>query len=527
MKNKKCIILSRVSTLQQDLVQQTEQLFEDAVHYGYDRKNVILIEDKESAIKLEESERNGLNKMKEYIESDSSIDCVFIWEITRVSRKLQMLYSIRDYLQEHHVQLICHTPQFTLFNDDWTISQTSNMVFAMFAVIAESEMQVKKQRMMRGKLKKISEGKYVGGFICFGYKTDNNKDKNIVVDEQTSQVVKKVFNMYTEQNLSIRQIAEELIQTGEIWHDSVINANSFISLMLKNPAYIGHSTKEKNRGHIKYGLVYPAIITEEQFNKAKEIANKKNRNLNKTEYYTDNIYYSKGLLYIKHGETVSKMSAIKSVLLYRFLDQETRKGYSMNINLMDSIVWYLAKQNRMKYSSMTVSELKKELNDEKKTLMKKILTSERQISEMNSQIEIIETRIIKGRLSQEKGDAMEDELIRKIKTLQSEQDKWKYKVNQIQEQLNQANVNTYKKDLNNVTDEQERKAIINEEIKKVVIMSQAWTNHNLTTYNIQVQFRNRTENYIVRSSNHVKGLYDCNDNLIEDFEYIVRFTRKR
>ena len=53
----KTIILSRVSTLQQDLKKQTDELIDIAVKDGYKRNQVIVIDNKESAIKNDEEHR--------------------------------------------------------------------------------------------------------------------------------------------------------------------------------------------------------------------------------------------------------------------------------------------------------------------------------------------------------------------------------------------------------------------------------------------------------------------------------------
>ena len=74
----KAIVLSRVSTQYQDLSQQTNEVLREVYKDGYKEKNIVIIEDVESAIKLSEEERHGLNKMKDYINRDSSIKCVYI-----------------------------------------------------------------------------------------------------------------------------------------------------------------------------------------------------------------------------------------------------------------------------------------------------------------------------------------------------------------------------------------------------------------------------------------------------------------
>ena len=65
----KALLLVRVSTGHQDLASQTQRVKEEALRDGYKEKDIIIIEDVESAVKLSEEERNGLNRLKQYIEN--------------------------------------------------------------------------------------------------------------------------------------------------------------------------------------------------------------------------------------------------------------------------------------------------------------------------------------------------------------------------------------------------------------------------------------------------------------------------
>lgn len=154
----KCIILSRVSSNQQDLVQQTNELLKEVHKDGYSDNDIIIIEDKESGIKLSEEERHGLNLMKEYINKDESIKTVYVYELSRLSRRQLVLFSIRDFLAERGIQLICLKPYFRLLENDGTMSQTGLFVFSIFATVSESEMMLKKERMMRGRRHNLSQG---------------------------------------------------------------------------------------------------------------------------------------------------------------------------------------------------------------------------------------------------------------------------------------------------------------------------------------------------------------------------------
>ena len=57
---KYCICFCRVSTQQQDLIQQTNSIISEADRMGYDKDHQIIIEYKESGIQLSSNERAGI-----------------------------------------------------------------------------------------------------------------------------------------------------------------------------------------------------------------------------------------------------------------------------------------------------------------------------------------------------------------------------------------------------------------------------------------------------------------------------------
>ena len=87
---------------------------------GYAVDNLVIIEDKESAIKLTEEERNGLNEMKYIINNDKSINAVFIWEISRLGRTEIVLHSIKEWLINNKINLFIFDKQYQLLNEDGT-----------------------------------------------------------------------------------------------------------------------------------------------------------------------------------------------------------------------------------------------------------------------------------------------------------------------------------------------------------------------------------------------------------------------
>lgn len=135
----KCICLSRVSTGVQDLDQQTDQLLAAARSNGYSDEEIIKIEDIESGIKLSEEERYGLTKMKSIINSEQ-IDRVIVYEISRLGRRPDVLYAVRDFLIKNKVQLQILNPSFLMLKSDGTLDENSNILFYLFSGFAENEM---------------------------------------------------------------------------------------------------------------------------------------------------------------------------------------------------------------------------------------------------------------------------------------------------------------------------------------------------------------------------------------------------
>ena len=82
-------------------------------------------------MKLDEFERAGLNKLKQYISEDKDIDCVYCYEVSRISRRTNVVYSIRDYLLSNKINLIVLNPYFKLLKDDGTMSETASFVFGL------------------------------------------------------------------------------------------------------------------------------------------------------------------------------------------------------------------------------------------------------------------------------------------------------------------------------------------------------------------------------------------------------------
>lgn len=324
----KAILLVRVSTERQNLDRQEQELYNLAVKDGYSDENIICIAEKESGIKLDETERNGLNRMKEAIENDDTINCVYVWEISRIARRKKILFSILEYLTKRQIQLIIKEPSIKLLNDDRSINEGSETIFTLFSQISESEMRNKQVRFKRGKERNALIGKYGGGIIKYGYTLDENK--NYIINEKEADVVRRIFNMYVYENKSHEKITKELNQLGLTKNKC---QKSFVTKTLNSPEYTGKS----NRCGLE--RTYPIIISEELYSQVrkKAVANKTNSDK------SQNTYFCKSLIKCKCGSKYVGSSTSLQYICYSRFHKDCKIGIDININLCDSIAWYHAK----------------------------------------------------------------------------------------------------------------------------------------------------------------------------------------
>lgn len=387
-----CILFSRVSTLVQDLTQQTNELISEAERLGYSKEQQILIEYKESAIKLSIDERKGIIALKESIEQNP-VDCVIVYEISRISRQTTMLYEIRDWLIQRNIQLICLKPYMRLL-EDGKMSQTANILFSLFASLSEGEMIVKKERMLRGKQHKIDNNQYIDSYILFGYKVGKNRE--IEIDYNEADVVRKIFMWYGE-GRSLIWIARELHQRGIVAHRWTTENSIICSIknIMRRKEYIG----EKHR------YIFPRIISDELFNVVQEKITK-----NKCKYRTHKEYLGQGLL--RDSETGFVMSPNAHV--YAWYRNGVSGKFTVSTRVIEKWLWELCEPRARQASK---ENNMKTFQHDTYVLNSKIHNIKMQRDMLNNKIAKINKRIVDGKLDEQLGDKMLEDVYQEINEL--------------------------------------------------------------------------------------------------------------
>lgn len=385
----KCILLVRVSTESQSYEEQEKELYDLAHFYGYKDKDISSIATKESAIKLDEEERFGLNRMKELLETDE-YDCVFAWEISRIARRKKILFSILEYLTTKGIQLIIKEPRIRLLKDDRTIDEGAETIFTLYAQLAESEMRNKIARFSRAKKEGFNKGKYMGGKITLGYKV--SEDGYWQIDEEGSKLVRLVFDMYISGEYSLTELGKELKSRGYFKNLSVTNVKAEMYGLLKNPIYRGIRTSNN---------IYPQIIDDDTWEKCR-----KKREENRTRSKAKTPHLLTPLIRCSCGASYS-VNLMDATYSCRVKHNAVEKGLlhspDINVNVIESLAWYVALQELHEDMICKRNDAKETYEEEIRIYNQKIAYSRGILeSTMQRRSDLDENYFVHGRFTKEK-----------------------------------------------------------------------------------------------------------------------------
>ena len=414
---KKAVLFVRVSTEKQTLESQIEALKRTAFIDGYSDSDLIVIAKKESGVKLKESEREGLNELKSVI-IENDVDCVYIFELSRLSRDPMTLYSVRDKIfKDNKVELKCLKPTFSLLEEPerTKFDAMGSLVFSIFGCFAEQEVVEKKERFHRGKAQKAIEGKYSGGTVPYGYEIDANKDNLLVINHDEADIIHTIFDLY-EAGYSLSRISQELRERGLKYQNYVNKKRSpekdfgiwFVHQILTAELLTGRKTKGATAS---FARSYPAIISEAQFDRCRKIAEDNNTSFGKVE----RIFLAKGL--IRCPECGANFRAYSSKIHYscpnalmssnvrRLNNLEDRRLCSNNIcisiSAMDALLWHVAVMKECEFMLGSAISDKSEFEHQIAILKEKIDAIQPRLDDIAGKRSRIVDAFIEGEITKE------------------------------------------------------------------------------------------------------------------------------
>lgn len=462
----KVIGLIRVSTQVQQLESQSEKVKEAILRDGFEESDIILIEDKESGSKLSEEERAGLNRLKHCIETEE-VAAVYAYEISRISRRASVVFSIRDYLISKGIQLVILNPFFKMLKEDGSLSESSNIFFGIFSSMSENETFIRTERMMRGKARKTAEGKLASGYPIFGYTVDKNH--YIIPDPVEGPIIQEIYERYANMESS-GSIGKDL------WLRNALFTKS--NKMLSHQTYVCSILKDKRYAKIDPNSIYPALISKELFYKVQKIHAVKPERF-KRKSRTKHVYPLQGYIYTEDGYLLSP-----SITNNRYLKNDGASLVPISLNMKGAHGLTMRLMNQYLNSGVLEIDRQKQREELNDTLSKnkvKLAEVDNKILALQKENDRINTRIIKGRLAESKGDEMIDANIDAMHAFEDLRQTLRYDNSVIRNKLAYlADPMFNQNEVVRATNEEDLKVLVNKYLKKIIAVKIGHSRYRMT-----------------------------------------------
>ena len=345
--DKTCYIYTRVSTAIQvdgySLEAQRDRLIKEADHRGY----IVIGEySDEGKSGKNITGRPDFQRMLEDIQStENRPDYVYVFKLSRFGRNAADTLNSLQFLEDYGVSLLCVEDGID------SSGAAGKLMISIYAAVAEAERENIKTQTMAGRYQKAREGKWNGGFAPYGYTLVNGE---LLIAEDEADLVREIFDMYTNQRMGINAVAKRLEAQGKI-KKVRNNANTnrisypFVKGVLDNPVYAGYIAygrhkNEKIEGtrnefhtvkqseYELYDGIHEAIISKELWEQTRE-RRKENGFKHEKTHSLDHCHLLSGIL----------KCPICGAPMYGNVNRKKKKGTD-NEHYTD--IWYYVCKNR-------------------------------------------------------------------------------------------------------------------------------------------------------------------------------------
>jgi len=211
-------------------------------------------------------DRPAVNRLIDDI-NDGKVNNVLVFKVDRLTRNTKNLIELVELFEEKG----CAFNSLTESID--TDTPTGRMFLKIIGIFAEFERENLVTRLKLGFERKVKEGYTLAtNTFSYGYiREKGQKIQEVIPDE--AKIVKEIFTMYVDGNMSLNGIAKEL-NARKI--PTKMNAQAWemtqIKQIITNPTYVGkvrYSTGDEDR-YFEVDGHHERIITDEQFYLAQE-----------------------------------------------------------------------------------------------------------------------------------------------------------------------------------------------------------------------------------------------------------------
>jgi site-specific DNA recombinase len=352
----------RVSTEDQaregfSLPEQEEKLREFCKFKGYEIYKVY----EDAGISAKNDKRPAYQEMIQDIK-DKKINVIVAFKLDRLTRSVYDIEKLMKFVNDYECDIDC------MADESNTTTSNGRMVMRIMTSVSQNEIEKCSERTKFGMVGAIKSG-HIPNRSPLGFKRDNKK---LVPDSLTKDIVVRVFNLYLE-GKSYQTIAnifnKEKVLGKTNWHDTTIQK------ILSNELYKGDFVNGKRTKHpTYYEDVAPQIVSKEKWNNCQyqKLRNARHYERTATYLFTNKLVCSKCGRFLGGSAKHCKTS---------FKEQEIEE------NMLGSII-ELTKTDELINDYYTLF-IKSKFDN-------KQIDYDKQIKDLNKQLDRIKTAYIKG-----------------------------------------------------------------------------------------------------------------------------------
>lgn len=199
---------------------------------------------------------------------NKKVDIVITKDLSRLGRNyLQTGYYTENFFPKNNVRYIA-------LNDGVDTFQENNEIVPFKNVLNEFYSRDVSKKMKSAYMTRARQGKFIGCLASIGYRKDNDDPHKLVIDDETSWIVEKIFDLafsgYGVQAIR-RRLFEEKIPTPTWWNrkkglrnkktklEMTVDGGEYwwdcttLKEIIENPVYIGHIASQKVNYKFKVG----------------------------------------------------------------------------------------------------------------------------------------------------------------------------------------------------------------------------------------------------------------------------------
>ena len=210
--------------------------------FGYELadlgKNGIINDDGYSGKDLN---RPGIQLILDNIEKERKFDGIIFFRLDRITRNPRDLYALIDLFRDKNVDFISVRENLD------SSTAIGRVVIGILGLLSAFERELTGERVKASAIARVRQGKWVGGFLSYGYKLIKNGDPlpngrqphSVVLDQEVAPRLQMIWEMAAE-NKSLMEIGQELTRQGVKTRHGKDWRKQTLSTIIKNPFYKGY-----------------------------------------------------------------------------------------------------------------------------------------------------------------------------------------------------------------------------------------------------------------------------------------------